>query len=208
MKKTFNIGRTTAIALPLIMAGGIASAGGLAEPVVAVAPTPVMAPAPVMTGTDWTGFYAGAQLGYGKLEPNGVTDPTEPDGALYGVHAGYMYDLGNIVLGAELDYDATNISFVDPASDLDSIARAKLRVGYDAGAFLPYVTAGRARATTTGDLDGHTDGNFAGLGVVYKMNNNALIGGEILRHQFEDVVGNIGDDMDATTATLRVSFQF
>ena len=71
-------------------------------------------------------------------------------GALYGVHAGYMYDFGRIVAGAEIDWDATNINVDVPNSadgvDLDSVARAKLRLGYDAGRFLPYVTAGYARA--------------------------------------------------------------
>lgn len=208
MKKTVNLGRTTVFALPLMMAGGMAAAGGLAEPVMTVAPTPVVAPAPVMMGSDWTGFYAGAQLGYGKLDPNVTTDPAEPDGAVYGVHAGYMYDLGSVVLGAELDYDATNIEFDVPASELESVARAKLRVGYDAGAFMPYLTAGAARATTNGALDGDTDGTFAGLGLVYKMGSNILIGGEVLQHQFEDVADNAGLDVDATTATARVSFQF
>lgn len=208
MKKTATLGRTTVFALPLMLAGGMAAAGGLAEPVETVAPTPVIAPAPVMMGSDWTGFYAGAQLGYGKLDPNVTTDPEEPDGAVYGVHAGYMYDLGSVVLGAELDYDASNIEFDTPASELDSVARAKLRLGYDGGAFLPYITAGAARATTTNVLDGDTDGTFAGLGVVYRMNDSVLIGGEVLRHQFEDVADIAGLDVDATTATARVSFQF
>lgn len=208
MKTTLRLGCTTAIALPLILAGSFAAAGGLSEPVETVAPAPVATPAPApMRGSDWTGFYAGAQLGYGKLDPSVTTDPTEPDGALYGVHAGYMYDLGNIVLGAELDYDATNIEFDAPPSELESVMRAKLRVGYDAGAFLPYLTAGGARATTNNALDGDTDGNFYGLGVAYKMTDSILVGGEVLQHQFDDVAGS-GVDVDATTATARVSFQF
>lgn len=211
MKKTMYLGRTTAIALPLIMAGSFATAGGLAEPVETVAPTPVVTPAPApMMGSDWTGFYAGAQLGYGQLDPSLTgTDPAEPDGAVYGVHAGYMYDLGSIVLGAELDYDATNIEFDTPASELESVARAKLRVGYDAGAFLPYLTAGAARATTSGaPLDGDTDGTFAGLGLAYKVSDSIMVGGEVLQHQFDDVADAGITDVDATTATARVSFKF
>lgn len=207
MKKTIHLGRTTVFALPLIMAGGVAMAGGLAEPVETVAPAPVVTQPPVMQVSDWTGFYAGAQLGYGQIDADDTVDPDDADGALYGVHAGYMYDLGSVVLGAELDYDATNIEFDTPDSELESVARAKLRVGYDAGDWLPYVTLGAARATTNGDLDDETDGDFAGLGVAYRVSDNVLVGGEVLQHQFDDVADS-GEDIEATTASIRASFQF
>ena len=203
MKKTIHLGRTTVFALPLIMAGGVAMAGGLAEPVETVAPAPVVTQPPVMQVSDWTGFYAGAQLGYGQVDADAPIDPDDADGALYGVHAGYMYDLGSVVLGAELDYDATNIEFDTPDAELESVARAKLRVGYDAGDWLPYVTLGAARATVDGD---DTDGDFAGLGVSYRVSDNVLVGGEVLQHQFEDVEPDV--DVDATTASIRASFQF
>lgn len=207
MTTTFKFARTAMLAAPLALAAGMATAGGLAQPVETVAPTPVApAPAPMMRGSDWTGFYVGGQLGYGRIDPSVDTDPSEPDGALYGVHAGYMYDLGSIVLGAEVDYDATNIELDTPASELESVVRAKLRVGYDAGNFLPYLTAGAARATTTDGLDAETDGEFYGLGVAYKFGGSLIVGGEVLQHQFDDVA--TGVDVDATTATARVSFQF
>ncbi|HEV8036149.1 outer membrane protein, partial [Yoonia sp.] len=198
------------LAAPLAIVAGMASAGGLSEPVEAPAPAPVaVAPAPVMMGNDWTGFYAGGQLGYGKLDPSvGGTDPSEPDGVIYGVHAGYNYDFGSIVLGGEIDYDLTDISFDTPDSDLDGVLRAKAKLGYDAGAFMPYVTAGYAQAQTSGDLDGDTDGTFAGLGLSYMMSDSILLGGEVLQHQFEDVADNDGLDVDATTLTLRASFKF
>ena len=207
MKKTIQLGRTTVFALPLIMAGGVAMAGGLAEPVETVAPAPVVTQPPVMQVSDWTGFYAGAQLGYGQTDvdaPDATpVEPDDADGAMYGVHAGYMYDLGSVVLGAELDYDATNIEFDDPAVEVDSVARAKLRVGYDAGDWLPYVTLGAARLTID---DSDTDGDFAGLGVAYRVSDNVLVGGEVLQHQFDDV--DTDTDVDATTASIRASFQF
>ena len=203
MKKTIHLGRTTVFALPLIMAGGVAMAGGLAEPVETVVPTPVVTQPPVMRVSDWTGFYAGAQLGYGQVDADAPIEPDDADGALYGVHAGYMYDLGSVVLGAELDYDGTNIEFDTPDAELESVARAKLRVGYDAGDWLPYVTLGGARATVDGD---DTDGDFAGLGVAYRVSDSVLVGGEVLKHQFDDV--ETDTDVDATTASIRASFQF
>lgn len=207
MMNTMKFARASMIAAPLAIVAGMASAGGLAEPVEAPAPIAV-APAPVMMGTDWTGFYAGGQLGYGSLEPNVTTDPTEPDGVIYGVHAGYNYDFGTVVLGGELDFDLTDISFDVPNSDLDSVARAKAKLGYDGGAFMPYITAGYARAQTSDDLDGDTDGTFAGLGMSYLMSDSVILGGEVLQHQFEDVADVSGLDADATTLTLRASFKF
>lgn len=209
MKMTTNMVRTSMFAAPLALFAGMATAGGLSEPVMAPAPAPVaVAPAPMMRSTDWTGFYAGGQLGYGRIKSDSIADADDPDGAIYGVHAGYNYDFGSIVLGGELDYDATNISAEDPAFDVDSVARAKLKLGYDAGQFMPYVTAGVARLQTSGALDGDTDGSFAGLGLSYMMSDSFILGGEVLQHQFEDVADAAGVDADATTVSLRASFKF
>ncbi len=209
MKTTFKIARTSMLAAPLALAAGMASAGGLSEPVAAPAPAPVpVAPAPVMMGTDWTGFYAGGQVGYGQLDSDAITDSDDPSGAIFGVHAGYNYDFGSIVLGGEVDIDGTTIEADTPETEVESIARAKVRLGYDAGLFMPYVTAGVARVQTTDDLDGETDGSFAGLGLSYLLSDSIIVGGEVLQHQFEDFADNDGVDVDATTLSLRASFRF
>lgn len=194
-------------ALAAVGFAGSAQAGGLADPVPTVpvtAPAPI--PAPVSYGGDWSGFYAGGQLGYGQLDADAFDD-RDPDGAIYGVHAGYNYDFGTFVLGAELDYDATDISDSDTDIDLDSVARLKFKAGYDAGQFLPYVTAGVAQASTSGGLDGSDTGQFAGLGLDYQYNDRMRIGVEALQHQFDDF-DDSGVDIDATTIAARVSFSF
>nr|WP_207510517.1 outer membrane beta-barrel protein [Cognatiyoonia koreensis] len=198
----------TAAALAMVGFAGAANAGGLAEPVVQPAPAPLPAPvpAPVSYGGDWGGFYAGGQLGWGQLDSDAFGD-ADPDGALYGVHAGYNYDFGSFVLGAELDYDATDISDDATGIDLDSVARFKVKAGYDAGRFLPYVTAGIAQATTSGALDADDDGQFAGVGVDYQFNDSIRVGAEALQHQFDDFDGS-GADIDATTIAARVSYTF
>ncbi len=206
MTQTTHFVRTAALVLPMALLANTGFAGGLAEPVAVAQPVVVAAPAPA--SYDWTGFYAGAQLGYGELDNDALDDDT--NGAIFGVHAGYLYDLGSIVLGAEIDYDGTNISSDGPEDgvDLDSVARAKLIAGYDAGVWMPYITAGGARAMTSGDVDGEGDGAFAGLGVSYSMNSSMRLGFEVLGHQFEDFDDTDGLDIDATTATLRVSYVF
>ena len=209
MKTTFITARTSMLAAPLALAAGVATAGGLAEPVEAPAPAPVpVAPAPVMTGIDWTGFYAGGQIGYGQLDSDAINDSDDPSGAIYGVHAGYNYDFGSLVLGGELDFDGTSIEADDPATEVESVARAKVKLGYDAGVFMPYATAGVARVQTSDALDGETDGSFAGLGLSYLLSDTLIVGGEVLQHQFEDFADNDGVDVDATTLSLRASFRF
>jgi outer membrane immunogenic protein len=215
MSNTFKIARVAMLAAPLALAAGMASAGGLAQPVETVAPTPIApAPAPVMRGTDWSGFYLGGQLGYGEVTSSPLAFD-EVNGAVYGVHAGYMYDLGSIVLGAEIDYDLTSIEGTSAlgATEVDDILRLKARVGYDAGAFLPYVTGGVVRANLTTESEAlgsiEADGDFYGLGVAYKFSDSILVGGEVLQHKFyEGEEALVGAGVRATTATARVSFQF
>ncbi len=209
MKTSLKFARTSIWAVPVAMTAGFASAGGIAPAVEAPQPVTVApAPAPVAMGNDWTGFYAGGQLGYGQLDSASITDSNDPSGAIYGVNAGYNYDLGSIVLGGELDFDLTNIQADAPDTDIDSVARAKAKLGYDAGLFMPYVTAGVARVQTSGALDGETDGSFAGLGLSYMLSDTVIVGGEVLQHQFEDVADNAGVYVDATTLSLRASFKF
>ena len=198
----FRFAQTALVATPLVFASTAAIAGGLAEPVVAAAPTPVAVAAPAPVGRDWTGFYAGASLGYGDIDADGVTGDFE--GATFGGHVGYNYDLGSIVLGGEFEATGTNdFENDDTGLALDNVLRAKVRAGYDAGAFLPYVTGGYAQATVSGDDD---DGFFYGVGIDYAISDSITVGGEYLRHEFEDF--NDGPDVTADTLSLRVSYNF
>ncbi|KAA9009069.1 outer membrane protein [Histidinibacterium aquaticum] len=200
----------TISALALVAAGPLSAAGldqPAADPVVPVQP---VAPAPVVsTGGDWSGFYGGAQLGYGQIEAEDAapSGDAEGEGATYGLHAGYLYDFGAVVAGAEVDYDWTNIEDEDTGTEVDDIARAKLRLGYDAGRILPYVTAGAAMAETSGGLSGEDTGRFAGVGMEYRVRDGVRVGAEVLKHEFEDF-DDSGVDVSATTANARVSFEF
>ncbi|MGB7263350.1 MAG: outer membrane beta-barrel protein [Albidovulum sp.] len=180
-----------------------ALAGSLAEP---IAEAPVIAPvAPVNYGGDWTGGYVGAQLGYGDVSATGL----DGDGLLYGLRGGYDWDLGNWVVGAGVDWDKTDIDLGTTAGDqLDSVARLKLRAGYDLGQTLVYGTAGAARAKADiGGVSRSDNGWFAGIGAEYALTDQWSVGGEILTHQFNDF-DSTGIDVDATTATVNVGFRF
>lgn len=197
--------RTTTIAsIALIASGmaGVATAGSL-EVTNVEAPVYAPAPTPVSTDGDWTGFYGGLQVG--KTDIDSDSGLLDGDDTSYGVHAGYDYDFGRFVLGGELDYDKTDIELGGGAANVDSVARAKLKAGYDFGNTLVYATAGAARADTS---VGDETGPFAGLGVTYKVTDRYTVGGEVLKHQFDDVNGTAGNDLDATTISLRGSMRF
>ncbi|WP_343078760.1 outer membrane protein [Ostreiculturibacter nitratireducens] len=200
MKKAVRFALLSALAAPL---AAPAMAGGLSEPVVEPAPAPAPVVVAPVTG-DWTGGYVGLRLGYGNVDAGA----DEGDGVLYGLGAGYDYDFGSWVLGATLNYDASEIELDGGAGSIDSIARLGLRAGADLGNTLVYATAGAAYAD--GDIGGtsYSDtGWYGGIGAEYMMGANWSLGGELLLHKFDDFDGS-GVDVDATTVGLNANFRF
>jgi outer membrane immunogenic protein len=87
----------------LLLAALVVSGAANAADLPYKAPPP---PPPLLT---WTGFYVGAQAGYGwtQIPPPQVTDPVsppQPDGGFWGGQIGANYQLAQRwVIGAELD---------------------------------------------------------------------------------------------------------
>jgi opacity protein-like surface antigen len=133
---------TTALAAVASLFAAPALAGNITpatpEPVIAApAPVPVAPLTP-----NWTGFYAGGQLGYAWVD----TDINNVDGddIIGGIVGGYDYDLGNWVVGAGLDYDFADIGLSGVNASVEEVFRAKLRGGYKIGRGLLYGTGGYA----------------------------------------------------------------
>jgi opacity protein-like surface antigen len=186
------------------LVAGPALAGGPTvvepEPVIA-APPPVVEPS-----ADWSGFYAGGQLGYGDVDSNG--GGLDGNGFLGGIHGGYRWDFGQFVFGTELDYDTVDISLGGDTGSLDDVTRLKLSGGADLGNSLLYATTGLAYASASvGPQSLSDDGWFYGAGVAFAINDQWTVGGEILQHNFNNFDGS-GVDIDALTATARVGFRF
>ena len=218
--------KQTAVSLAAVMLAAPALAGGLgdfAAPVVA-APAPAE---PLAFGRDWTGGYVGAGIGYGGLNVDGTEgidfgDIGEDDdddlddeivelegsGFTYGLRSGYDVDFGNAVAGGFITYDGANIDTDadDTGFDaqIDELARAGVRLGYDAGNVLPYLAGGYAYADT--DNIGSSDGYFAGLGVESYVTESVSVGGEVMYHNFEGF--DNGFEADLTTANAFVNFRF
>lgn len=193
-----------ALAGPLLAASQ-GFAGGLAEaapePVIS-APQPVYAAAPA---ANWTGFYIGGQLGYANV--NASPAAQDGDGFLGGLHAGYRYDLGRAVIGAEVDHEFASID-LGRTGQLDNVTRLKGSVGADLGRMLVYGTGGAVFADASLAGSSRSDvGWFAGIGVEYAVTERILVGGEVLTNQFGGF-DKSGIDLNATTAMARVSFKF
>lgn len=116
--------------------------------------------------TDWTGFYAGVNAGYGLGHEDQVdlsafpdTTPTDvgavtAEGWLGGVQAGYNLQAGHFVLGVEADLQAADYTgrslatvggvTADATTRVDWYGTVRPRLGYAMGDALIYATGGLA----------------------------------------------------------------
>jgi outer membrane immunogenic protein len=135
----------------------------------------------------WTGFYVGANLGYGFGKVTGLSGSRFKDtgGVIGGGQIGYNYQIGQIVLGAEADLSATGIKANNSVTGVAGskisqpyIGTVRARAGYAMGQFLPYLTGGFAYGKThykvpgVGTADTTNYGYALGGGVEYAFTNN------------------------------------
>ncbi|MGR3599084.1 MAG: outer membrane protein [Heliomarina sp.] len=151
---------------------------------------------------EWSGFYAGAGIGYLEVEPTGGAN--KDDEVSFGVHAGYRFDAGQWVFGGEFEYDWTDIDLA-PTVSVDSVMRLKATAGYDLGQTLLYVAAGAAEVDVNGL--GNEWGEFVGIGAAYAVSPKSIISVELLEHHFSDI-NSSGVDADAWSVNLRASWRF
>ncbi|WP_294541145.1 outer membrane beta-barrel protein [uncultured Rhodoblastus sp.] len=138
----------------------------------------------------WTGFYAGAQLGVGFGGFNGPGAAyfgSSPSGGLIGLTAGYNFQSGNLMVGAEGDYawshiadQATFMPGVSSTGVVQNIDTIRARFGYAAERLLAYGTGGYAGANIRGVLNNapasavadqtfYANGFTLGVGVEYAI---------------------------------------
>jgi outer membrane immunogenic protein len=133
--------------LSIIGASRAADIPGMARPY--AAPTPVFAP------YSWTGPYVGANLGY---QWGDVTHSTaNPAGGIFGLQAGYNWQSGQLVVGAETDLQWSNAEDNASGKNFSNswFGTTRGRVGYAMNNVLLYGTGGLAY----GDLELITGGH-------------------------------------------------
>ena len=148
----------------ILMAGAIALAAGT-QALAADLPPPVAPPprapaayVPAAPAWNWSGFYIGINGGYGfgnsDWSQSGVTTGNfNVKGGMAGGTLGYNYQIGQLVLGIEGDYDWQNIrgstsstNAVCGACDTSSnwIGTIRGRIGYAFDRVMIYATGGGA----------------------------------------------------------------
>lgn len=141
---------------------GVASAALLAT-ISQAADLPAYEPAPAIAGPapafSWSGFYLGAQVGYGWGEIGNV----KPDGVMAGAYAGYnaQLDASPLVLGVETDFNYSDADSKSGGFTFEQRWNGSVRgrVGAAFDRFLVYGAAGFAYADTRLKGFGFKDSN-------------------------------------------------
>ena len=181
--------RIPAIALAVMLLG--CGAAAAADPAVEITPDIDQA------RYGWTGFYVGGSAGYGWLEdvdyapPPGFPNPLydQGDDYVFGGHAGYLYQYGNFVVGAEaeaikLDITYDGFTFIT----FDNSYALKARAGYAFDRFLVSGHAGAVYAET--NFNGLKDwGWAAGANIDYALTDNIIVGAQYTHYNFTEFDG-------------------
>jgi outer membrane immunogenic protein len=211
-----------------------------AEPIAPVAYAPAFS---------WTGFYVGGELGWIQTNPNyttgalllgapfAVTSGSDKNGLTYGILAGYNYQIGQLVLGVEGDfqgwtvgeirYTAITGDFLTAHSKWGGSIRGRL--GYAVDRALLYMSGGAAFVSNETSIpltgisiggDGTRVGWTAGAGIDYAFTNNWFAGLEYRYSQYESKsfvypipilnLGFVGfkQELSNNQVTARIGYKF
>lgn len=214
--------RTTLLALASVT---ILAAPALAGGPVAVTPEPApVAPAPAPAAFDWSGPYVG--LGYGATSGDFDLDPLASpplpanprsltDGSALSLHAGYLFQRGSLVYGAELAISRvadTNLPAPTDGEGVDRIIDLKARAGFAADRVLVYGILGFSQvhwdAPSTEAFS--ETGPAYGIGIDYAASDRLTIGLEYLARRTSGRFDPPGRDFDLNvdTLSLRLGYRF
>ena len=165
---------------------------------------------------NWTGFYAGLNLGYewGKVANSSI----DPSGVAGGGQLGFNWQTGPFVFGAETDIQASaaNDTFAPWKFSNPWFGTLRGRVGYAINNILLFATAGLAYGTLTahaGGLDESktTAGWTAGLGMEVGFTPNWSAKVEYLYmdlgNRFYTLTG-VDNGLQASYLRLGVNYHF
>ena len=181
----------------------------------------------------WNGFYLGVQGGYGwgrhDRDTAAFHNSYVSDGGVLGVHAGYNWQAGMIVLGGEFDIAGARIRGNDrfaggtlDVTRVNGIGTARGRIGLAWDRLLVYGTGGAAYADVEQSNAAGVpvsskrwvSGWTAGAGFQYAINNNWSAGLEYRYYDLETenyVRGGLAAfaiDTKFSTVTGRITYRF
>lgn len=204
-----------------LIAAGAASAADLPS-----RKGPVAAPVYMPPAFTWTGFYVGANAGYGwgNVNANGFANVGDLDGFVGGGQVGYNYQMGQFVVGAEADFQGadlssgSNLGLVNVKTEYFGTVRARVGVAFDR--FMPYITGGWAYGNVKTSIPAlgfssdrtHTGGYAVGGGLEYAFTNNLIAGVEYLYVDLgeKNILGAAGTKVgtDFSVVRARLSYKF
>ncbi|THD42366.1 MAG: porin family protein [Bradyrhizobium sp.] len=174
------------------------------------APAPYYAP----QAFSWTGFYVGLNGGWAGGSTGG--DFGSPSGGLVGGTAGYNYQIGQFVLGAETDFDwadlhKSGINLLGAYNNnIDSLFTARARAGIALDRALIFATAGYAGVEDNvsypgllSSSDWRSGGAFGG-GIEYAFTNNISAKAEYLYMPFANKSYSAGGTTQTSDLNLSV----
>jgi outer membrane immunogenic protein len=197
---------------------------------------PAPAPAYYAPPFTWTGFYVGINGGggFGDFSGFGKTVFGSPTGGLVGGTAGYNYQIGQFVIGAEGDLDWADIqktkSFADGSSSkaqVNSLGHVLVRGGITYDRALFYLAGGYAGGDVKGTFHDTTlagsptfskdtwqNGWALGAGLEYAVTDNITVKGQYLFSQLSEKTYFAGtpdaakSHLDINTFTAGVNYKF
>ncbi len=179
-----------------------------------------------LTRTDWTGFNSVLFFGGGFLSG---TDSLGLDAFFRsgtgGASVGYDHQINSIVLGASLEGAITNFQSSTRSGtarqSANWLSAATVRVGYDTGRFLPYLSAGvgfgnyKIERKSDGASDENTHVAFvAGGGVEARVTDNIFARADYKHYEFSEEIYNVpgwaafSADGRADMFTLGAGYRF
>lgn len=137
----------------------------------------------VAPGFNWTGFYAGANIGYGWGDyDTSAVRLNDAGGITGGIQAGYNLQYDPIVVGieGELGYAGIEDKFAGAKGTLSWRGALTPRLGFAFDRFLPYVKGGLAAGQVdfkfpNGKDDAFMWGWTVGAGVEYAVTDNVSV---------------------------------
>ncbi len=174
--------------LAAILVAGTAAADG---------PGPVAVAAPMIAPsvTDWSGAYVGGVVASSSVTVDYyvggafANGPWEGDATQYGVVAGYNFQSGSLVYGAEIAYLTGDVRS-SIGTGYTGVLDLKGRVGYALGDALLFGSLGYSMGQWNDPTGGPpeditTSGISYGVGVDYMVTNNIFVGAEYLIRDLE-----------------------